>query len=173
MKPISSELLVNEVKQARQTWDDSFAGLNDADFENAEISPHWTLKDVLAHLTTYLDLNVRHLRAYRKRKTLASMRARNWYQFNKREAARQKKTPLSKIRADFERAYNELIDEMSGLTDDDLKASFPSPWSQNETRKVRLATVLRADVSNHFKEHARAVEKWRASINKEETQEHG
>lgn len=154
-------------------WDDSIAGLTDADFVTAEISPQWTLKDVLAHPTTYFDLNVRHIRAYKKRSALASMRARNWYQFNQREAARQKKTPVSEIRADFERAYNDLIDELSGLTDDDLKASFPSPWSQNDTRKVRLATVLRADVSNHIKEHARAVLKWRALIKKEDNQEHG
>jgi uncharacterized damage-inducible protein DinB len=155
--------LAAEIHAARREWDQAVAGLSDDDFSRAQITAQWTLKDVLAHLAAYLELDVKHLQAYKKRGTLASMRARNWYQFNKRQAARHKKMPLVEVRAAFENGYNQLLTELDTMNDDAWKQSFPSPWSQNETRKVRLATVLRADVSNHLREHARQVSQWRES----------
>jgi|GEM_PF-1735789 hypothetical protein len=157
------EQLAAEIHAARRAWDQAIAGLSDDDFLRAAITAQWTLKDVLAHLAAYLELNVKHLQAYKKRGTLASMRARNWHQFNQRQAARHKKMALADARAAFENGYNQLLTELDTLNDDALKQSFPSPWSQNETRKVRLATVLRADVSSHLREHARQVMKWRES----------
>ena len=105
----SRQSLVREIEEARRQWDEAVAGLSDDDFLTAEISRGWTLKDVLAHLASYLELNSRHVRAVKKRKRLASMRAKNWYQFNKREAARNKKMPLNEARGAFELAYGELL----------------------------------------------------------------
>src|SRR5581483_10109363 len=139
----SRETLTQEIQNARQQWDEAVAGLDDQDYLTAEISRGWTLKDVLAHLAAYLDLNARHLRAVKKRKKLASMRARNWYQFNKREAARNKKIALKDARKSFEHSYKDLLNEMAGITDEQLQEKFPSPWARQETRTVRLATVLR------------------------------
>jgi hypothetical protein len=97
-------------------------------------------------------LNDRHLRRYRTAKKIASMRAPTWYQFNKREAERNKQRRLSEIRAAFERAYNDLLAELAALSDGDLKAMFPTSWSKNSTRRTRLATILRSDVSGHFRD---------------------
>src|SRR5581483_10066882 len=97
----SRAVIVQEIEDGRRTWDEAVAGLNDDDFLAAEISRGWTLKDVLAHLASYLELNVRHIRAVKKRKRFASMRAKNWHQFNKREAARNKKLPLKEARRAF------------------------------------------------------------------------
>lgn len=159
MKTINE--LIAEIEQARQEWQAALTGLTDADFETAEITRGWTLKDVLGHLATYLRLNVRHVAAYKKRKRLASMRAKNWYQFNKREAARLKRAALTQLRADFDSAYRELLALLPTLRDDDLKATFPSPWSPSSKQKVRLGTILRADVSAHLRAHARDVRRWK------------
>ncbi len=155
--------MTQEIREAREAWDAAVKDISNAEYARVEITPGWTLKDVVAHLGTYLDLNVRHIQWYKKRKKLASMRARNWYQFNKREAARNKKLSLAQAYKSFERNYARLLTELASLSDADLKATFASPWSVNETRPVRLSTVLRADVSRHLIEHARDVTRWRMS----------
>lgn len=161
MKPSTPEVLISEIQEGRHQWDAAVAGLSDEDVESAEIVPGWTLKMLMGHLAAYLRLNAAHLRAYTKRKHLASMRARNWNQFNKREAEKLKEAPLARVRADFEAAYAELCRRLPTLSETDLKQSFPSPWSAKTTHRTRLTTVLRADVSNHFGEHARQVLAWR------------
>lgn len=152
-----------EIQSARREWTKAVAGLKADVYTSNPVTSSWTLKDIVGHLATYLQLNVAHLRAYKKRRKLASMRAQNWYRFNRRESSRLKNAPLKKLQADFESAYAELLAELATLKDDDLKATFPSPWSRNDTRRTRLSSVLRADVSRHLAEHARDVEKWRAS----------
>ncbi len=161
----SRAALTQEIEDGRRTWEEAVAGLSDKDFLTAEISRGWMLKDVLAHLASYLELNARHIRAVKKRKRFASMRAKNWYQFNKREAARNKKMSLKEARRAFENAYADLLRELATLNDDALLLRCPSPWSENETRTIALASVLRGDVSSHLREHARDVEKWRLNRN--------
>jgi hypothetical protein len=158
--------LVAEIQAARQEWDEALAGLTDADFEASEISRGWNLKDVVGHLATYLRLNVRHVESYKKRGKIASMRAKNWYRFNQREAARLKQAPLPELRAEFDSAYQDLLAVLTQLRDEDLYKSFPSPWSPNSTQQVRLGTVVRGDVSRHLREHARDVRKWKPSENR-------
>lgn len=158
-------VLIQEIEDARREWDEAVVGLSNDDFLTAEISRGWNLKDVLVHLTSYLELNARHIRAVKKRKRFASMQAPNWYQFNKRQAARSKKTPLKEARRAFGAAYMDLLDEMAMLQNDILLSRFPSPWSEKETRTITLATVLRADISSHLREHARDVQKWRLNRN--------
>lgn len=158
--------LISEMLEARQEWDAAVAGIAHEDALNLEISRGWTYKDVVGHLATYIRLNVRHLELFKKRKRIASMRARNWYQFNKREVVRLKRMPLKRLFHDLDSGFDRLLAEMETLSDEDLKASFPSPWSPLSGGKVRLGTILRADVSRHLREHARDVRKRRASANR-------
>lgn len=158
--------LIAEIRAARNEWENALKGLSDVDFETAEISRGWSLKDVLGHLATYLRLNVRHLEAFTKRGRIASMRAENWYRFNRREVARLNRAPIAQLRANFDSAFDDLLLLLPRLDEEDLVKSFPSPWSQNTSRKVRLGTILRGDVSRHLREHARDVRKWRANENR-------
>lgn len=154
--------LVAETRQARREWDKAVAGLSVSQMLGAEISKGWNLRDVTGHLAAYLRLNIRHVESYLKRGKIASMRAKNWYQFNKREAARLKSTTPAQAKLDLDSAYQELLSVLPNLSDEDLKVKFDSPWSPQSGRQVRLGTVLRADVSRHLREHARDVLKWRA-----------
>jgi hypothetical protein len=158
--------VIAETRQARREWDEALAGLSEDELQSAEISMGWNLKDVVGHLGTYIQLNVRHIESFIKRRKIASMRAKNWYQFNKREVARLKHASPSKVRGEMDSALKELMVLLPHLSDEDLNASFPSPWSRESARKVKLGTILRADVSRHLREHARDVRKWRARENR-------
>lgn len=158
--------LIAETKIARREWDRALKGISDLDFRKAQIYKAWTPKDIAGHLATYLQLNIRHVQSYLRRRAIASMRAKNWYQFNKREAVRLKHASTKKVLRDLDSAYTDLISLLPKLSDEDLKVSFPSPWSPASGRKVRLGTILRADVSRHLKEHAGDLRKWKVRENR-------
>lgn len=163
---LTREELIAESQIGWREWSEAIEGVSRREMNKAEISRGWSLKDVVGHLATYIRLNVRHVEAYQKRGKIVSMRAKNWYQFNKRQVKKLKQEPLGKLEKELRTAYVDLMSLLPNLTDADLKAPFPSPWSPKSGRFVKLGTILRADVSRHLHEHARDVRKWRERENR-------
>ena len=146
--------LSDRLTQAYREWNDALVGLDDADFERM-VYPKWNLKDILGHVFAYLDLTLRHIQSYKKRKRLASPRAPSYAYFNRREAERMRDVPLAQLRADMDVTYRELIALIPTLSADDLKKQFPAQWT-NSKYKTTLRYQLREEAS-HLRNHAREV----------------
>lgn len=144
---------------AYREWNDALAGLDDADFERM-VYHKWNLKDVLGHVFAYLDLALKHVQSYKKRKRLASPRAPSYAFFNRREAERLRAVSLAELRADLDAEYRELLALIPTLSTDDLKKEFPAQWT-NSKYKTTLRYQLR-ETANHLAIHAREVKAWRA-----------
>lgn len=150
--------LDERMRLAWREWNDALAGLDDADFERM-VYPKWNLKDILGHVFAYLDLTLRHVKAYQKRKRLASPRAPSYAYFNRREAERMRDVPLAQLRADLDATYRELIALIPTLSADDLKKQFPAQWT-NSKYKTTLRYLLRGE-AGHLRNHASEVKLWR------------
>ena len=150
--------LTERLELAMNEWNDAIAGLHVADFERM-VYHKWNLKDVMGHVFAYLDLTLRHVQSYKKRKRLYAPHAPSYSFFNRREAERLKKVPLAQLRRDLKATYRELLALVPTLSDDDLKKQFPAPWS-NSTYKTTLRHQLRENAS-HIQIHAREVQVWR------------
>jgi hypothetical protein len=146
---------------AMREWNDALAGLADADFARM-VYHKWNLKDVFGHVFAYLDLTLRHVRSYKKRKRLASPRAPSYAYFNRREAERLRAVPLAQLRANLGATYRELVALIPTLSADDLKKEFPAQWT-NSHYKTTLRYQLRENAS-HLAIHAREVKAWRTRI---------
>ena len=153
------QALLKRYAKSWDAWQETVAGLRDADYLTPNISKQWNVKDVLGHLAAYMNLMARHLRTYNKRKRLASPRAPSYSYFNRREAARRKNVPIVEVRAELESGYTELMKLLAELKDDDLKKEFPSQW-WNSPGKVTLNGYLREE-ANHIQFHVDEVRKWR------------
>ncbi|MBI5302192.1 MAG: DinB family protein [Chloroflexi bacterium] len=150
--------LDERLELAWREWNDALAGLDDADFERM-VYHKWNLKDVLGHVFAYLDLALKHVRSYKKRKRLASPRAPSYSFFNRREAERLRDAPLAQLRADLDAAYRELVALVPTLSADDLKKQFPAQWT-NSKYKTTLRYQLR-ETAEHMRIHAGEVKAWR------------
>ena len=139
-------------------WNDALAGLDDADFARM-VYHKWNLKDVFGHVFAYLDLTLRHVRSYKKRKRLASPRAPSYAYFNRREAERLRAVPLAQLRANLDATHRELIALIPTLSNDDLKKQFPAQWT-NSKYKTTLRYQLRENAT-HIQIHAREVKAWK------------
>lgn len=155
--------LIERLERAMREWNDAIAGLRAADFERM-MYHKWNLKDVMGHIFAYLDLTLRHVKSYKKRKRLYSPRAPSYSFFNRREAERLKSVPLAQLRYDLKATYRELLALVPTLSDDDLKKQFPAQWS-NSTYKTTLRYQLRENAS-HIQIHAAEVKAWRKQIHR-------
>lgn len=155
--------LTEHLELAMREWDEAIAGLAAADFEQM-VYHKWNLKDVMGHVFAYVDLVLRHVQSYKKRKRLYSPRAPSYSFFNRREQERLKSVPLAQLRRDLKTTYRELLALVPTLSDDDLKKQFPSQWS-NSTYQTTLRYQLRENAS-HIKIHAREVKAWRKQIHR-------
>jgi hypothetical protein len=132
--------------------------LDDADFE-LTVYRQWSLKDIVGHVFSYLDLAVRNLRSYKKRKRLASPRAPSYSYYNRRETERLRRVSLDRLRADLDAAHAALCELLPTLTDEDLRQVFPAQW-QKSNYHTTLRTMLR-ETAEHLTIHAVDIENWR------------
>jgi hypothetical protein len=146
------------LERAWFAWNNAMADLRDADFER-QVYRQWNLKDVTGHVFAYLDLALRHVQSYKKRKRLASPRAPSYSYFNHRETARLKSVPLAQLCANLDATYRALRALLPTLTDDDLKKKFPAQWT-NSKYKTTLGYLVR-ETAEHMEIHAAEVRAWR------------
>lgn len=154
--------LPERFEQAWRIWNDALVDLDDADFESS-IYPHWNLKDIVGHVYSYMDLMLRHVESYRKRKKLASPRSPSYSYFNRREAERLHRVSAVQLRADMAITFEKLSAILPSLSDEDLKKSFPSQW-WNSKGHTTLRGLLREEAS-HIIIHAGDIRKWKERRN--------
>ena len=150
--------LGERLEKAWRVWNDALDGLDDTDFERA-VYRQWSLKDIVGHVFSYLDLAVRHLESYKKRKRLASPRAPSYAYFNRREAERLKSVSLKRLRADMDATHRKLMELLPTLTDEDLRRVFPAQW-RNSKYHTTMRTMLR-ESAEHMTIHTVDIANWR------------
>ena len=150
--------LAERLDQSWRVWTDALDGLDDADFERA-VYRQWNLKDIVGHVFSYMDLAVRHLESYKKRKRLASPRAPSYAYFNRREAERLRRVPLVRLHADMDATHRKLVELLPTLTGEDLRRVFPAQW-RNSAYHTTLRSMLREN-AEHMTIHALDIENWR------------
>ncbi|MCL4395548.1 MAG: maleylpyruvate isomerase N-terminal domain-containing protein, partial [Chloroflexi bacterium] len=156
--PVNRISLGERLDLAWADWNLALAGLAPEDFERP-VYRQWTLKDILGHVCSYVELDLRHVRSYKKRKRLASPRAPPYSYFNRREAQRLRNTPPAQLCARLEAAYRGLAALVPALTDQDLRQVFPSQWS-NSKYHTTLRALLREE-AEHMRIHAADIVQWR------------
>ncbi len=153
------ESLIERYQRAAREWNDAVKGLRNADYFSPNITRAWNVKDVLGHLLSYTKLMASHIKSYQKGKRLASPRSPSYSYFNRREAARLKRLPVAKLRADFRWSFRELVRLLAQLSDDDLNHKFKLPWWNSEYVQT-FGSILREEAT-HISIHASEVSKWR------------
>lgn len=118
-------------------------------------------KEIVAHVNAYEALIVERLRAARMGETTAFFRDREgWEEFNDRVWGEVAGADASEVIARSHRVFADLMDEVSGLTDEELNgpvgvtAAIDPAWLKGET----LAELIAVDAYDHYPMHHRALE---------------
>ena len=136
-----------------KTWKEfkeSFAGLSDAQLTQAGVSIDWSVKDILAHVTTWEEEALKYLPVILQGKT--PPRYRNLYggidPFNAQMTAQKSTFSLSEILKQMEETHRRLINYLKSIPVDQF------------TQNTRFSRRLRADALSHYPLHAKAIHVW-------------
>jgi hypothetical protein len=142
--------LLKRLDAAWTAFNESFAGLSDARLTEPGIVEDWSVKDILAHITTWEEEALKHLPVIiqggrpPRYVTFGGIDA-----FNARMTEQKRRIPLGDVLRQLNETHRRLVDFIRNAPDDQFA---------QETRARRR---LRLDTYSHYPLHAQAIREWR------------
>jgi hypothetical protein len=137
---------------AWSAFQDSYAGLSAAELLEPGVTGEWSVRDILAHVTTWEEEALEYLPVILKGGT--PPRYRPTYggidAFNALMTERKKSLSLAEVLAQVDEVHRGLIDLIERAPEDQL------------ARETRFRRRLRLDTYHHYPQHTEAIRRWRA-----------
>lgn len=143
--------LLTRLDAAWRGFTQSYAGLSDAKLLEPGVTEAWSVKDIIAHVTTWEEEALKHVPVI-----LAGGRPPRYSviyggidAFNARMTKQKSDLTLSEVRAQQEAVHHRLLALIERLPADQLGG------------KSRVRRRLRLDTYGHYPIHASAIRRWR------------
>jgi hypothetical protein len=143
--------LLKRLDNAWKAFNESYGGLSDVQLMEAGVTGAWSVRDILAHVTTWEEEALTHLPLILKGGTPPrySVRYGGLDAFNARMTEQKRSLSLSEVREQLAATHDRLIE---------LIQSVPEHHLISNTRFRRR---LRLDTYGHYPIHAEAIRQWR------------
>ncbi len=141
------------LKQLDKEWTaikESYAGLSDSQLTEPGVMGTWSVKDILAHVSTWEEEALKYLPL-----TLTGDRPPRYSQyggidaFNAQMTEQKRGLALSDVLRQLDETHRRLIDYIRSMPEEHF------------TRETRFRHRLRLDTYSHYPQHARAIREWR------------
>lgn len=151
------EIFLNKaqlLKRLSESWDEfraSYAGLSEAEMVVLGVSGEWSIKDVIAHVTTWEQEALKYLPVILegKKPPRYSVAYGGIDAFNALMYRRKRALSLQEILQQQERVHRQLLEYLNEVGEDQF------------ARQTKFHRRLRLDTYQHYREHAEAIRKWR------------
>lgn len=132
----------------------SYAGLSAAQMEQGGVAGDWSVKDILAHVTTWEEESLEHL------PTIAAGGTPPRYSvthggidaFNDKKTAEGRRRSLAEVLEQLDTVHRRLVEYIQAAPDELF------------TRETRFRRRLRLDTYSHYPGHAEAIRAWREQL---------
>lgn len=142
--------LFQKLEQAWTALKESYVGLSEAQLTEPGVMGEWSVKDILAHVTTWEQEALKYLPLI-----LSGGRALRYIQFggidafNAQMAAQKRGMALSEVLRQLEETHRQLLDYLQSVPEEHF------------TRETPFRHRLRLDTYSHYPLHAGAIQEWR------------
>ena len=160
-EPITKAYLLHELRDARAEWDALIAEVEPARMIEPGAAGDWSVKDVIAHLTSYDRWFVRASEAH-FRGELPPPDGTEAMDFEQRNQFRHQQTrdlPLAQVLADSAQVFGRLLEVVEAHTEEFL--TQPQTFD-GVPGSFLIWKMLAGDGYEHYREHARAIRGWLA-----------
>ena len=149
--------LLKRLDEARLTFKASYAGLSEAQLLEPGVTGAWSVRDIIAHVTTWEEEALKHLPLILKNGTPPrySVRYGGIDAFNARMTEQKRSLSLSEVRAQLAAAHGRLVDFIQSVPDHQLIG------------EARFRHRLRLDTYSHYPLNAAAIRQWRQRMSNE------
>jgi hypothetical protein len=148
---MTRQQILARLERGWRDFHESYAGLTEVQILQPGVNGEWSVRDVIAHLTTWEQEAIKHLptilkggKPPRYSTTYGGIDA-----FNRIMTAQKKDLSLPQVQREAEAIHGQLVEFIAGVPEEQF-------WSETPFRHR-----LRLDTYSHYPKHAEAIRKWR------------
>src|SRR5215467_9325096 len=145
--------LFQKLEQAWTALQESYTGLSEAQLTEPGVMGEWSVKDILAHVTTWEEEALKYLPLI-----LTGGIPPRYIQyggidaFNAQMVEQKRDTVLSDVLRQLDETHRQLLDYLQSVPEEHF------------TRETRFRHRLRLDTYSHYPPHASAIREWRERL---------
>lgn len=141
------------LKRLEKEWTalkESYVGLSDSQMMESGVMGNWSVKDILAHVTTWEEEALKYLPLI-----ITGGRPPRYSQsggidtFNAQMTEQKRSLALSEVLRQLDDTHRRLIDYIQSVPEEQFK------------RETRFRHRLRLDTYSHYPKHVKAIREWR------------
>jgi hypothetical protein len=146
------------LEKAWREFQDSYTGLSDAVMTKSGVTGDWSVRDILAHVTTWEQEALKHLPMILQgsKPPRYSVTHGGINGFNRMMTKQKRGLTLSEVRRDLEESHRRLILYIERVPEEQFLTETP------------FRHRLRLDTYSHYPKHAAAIRRWRDKQGREE-----
>jgi hypothetical protein len=143
--------LLRRIHDAWEALQQSYAGLSDARLTEPGVAGDWSVRDILAHVTTWEEESLKYLPLIIEGgRPPKYARYGGIDAFNAMMTEQKRGLSLADVQQQMRDVHDKLIDFLQGVPEEQF------------LRETRFRRRLRLDTYRHYGEHARMIGQWRA-----------
>lgn len=145
--------LLKRLDEAWTTFKESYAGLPDSRLTEPGVTGDWSVKDILAHTTTWEEEALKYLPLIIEGGSPPPYaRFGGIDAFNARMTEQKRGLSLSDVLRQLDETHRRLINFIESVPEEQI------------TSETRFRRRLRLDTYSHYLKHAEAIRKWRGQL---------
>ena len=150
-RTMNRQQLLNQLDKAWTAFKESYAGLSDSQLTEPGVTGHWSVKDIIAHVTWWEEEALKHLPLIIKggRPPQYSIRYGGIDAFNAQMTEQKRGLSLADVLRQLDETHRRLIDYVQSAPEEQFT------WETRFRRRLRL------DTYSHYPKHAKAIREWR------------
>lgn len=144
--------LITKLESSWKDLQEAFSGLSEAQMVQPGVTGEWSVKDILAHVTTWEEETLKHLPVILegRRTERYSVLYGGIDAFNARMSDKKSNLSLDEVLNQFASTHIKLVQFIESVPEDLL------------LDETRFRKRLRLDTYSHYPIHAQAIRLWRA-----------
>jgi hypothetical protein len=149
-----TQRLLRQLDQAWTEFRNSYQGLSGSELLTPCVTGLWSVRDIIAHVTTWEEEALKHLRLILRgeRPPKYSATYGGIDAFNAQTTANKKDLSLPELLRQGDHIHQQVIELIESVPEDHLGS------------KTRFRNRLRLDTYRHYRIHAAAIKKWRSAV---------
>jgi hypothetical protein len=148
---MTREQLLNKLEAAWKALQESYAGVRESLLSEPGVIEEWSVKDILAYVTTWEEEALKYLPFILEGRTPPrySVQYGGVDAFNALRTEQKRDLPLPEVLRQLEDTHRRLVEYVQGVPEEQF------------TRETPFRHRLRLDTYSHYATHTRGIREWR------------
>jgi len=151
--------LLDMIRAGRARLEMTLAEFGEARMTQAGVEGEWSVKDALAHITAWEQCMLSWLRAAASGEVppVPVPGDEDYvHRLNRQTFVENQHRPRPEVLADFHRSFQQVLQAVEALSDEDLTPPLQAGWAKGESRWNLIA----ANTYEHYQEHLEPMRVW-------------